>query len=59
MNNESIRQFMGEFMPPERVNVSNWEAFAIQIRNTFPDNDHIRVTVAAINNGEHYETYID
>ena len=52
MNNEAIRVFMGEFMPPERVDVNNWAAFAVQIRNTFPENDHIRETVASINQGE-------
>ena len=52
MNNQSVIEFMGEFMTPERINPDNWAAFAIQIRNTFPENDHIRERVTAINNGE-------
>ena len=52
MNNESIRQFMGDFMSPENININNWEAFSIQIQNTFPENDHIRESVASINRGE-------
>ena len=49
MREQAIREFMGEFMTPERVDVNNWSAFSVQISNTFPDNDHIRETIITIN----------